>query len=382
MNSRMSVTLTTALCVSILAGTSLLSACNDNGSGAPSTTDASLAETSTIDARNAPTMEAQAIDAPQTDDGPEAFPATPVFVSKLDQSKGQLTEGLWEIAPSAVDGIGTTGTPIVSYVVMGKIVAVAEDGGTADFGVAGDAGAQTTYTLGITTDATGSVYVGVAAGGAAPNTPAPGIWKFPPGGAGSVFSLGTAVNPAMSFANGLDFVGTDLFVADSEGVVYKIDAAGTAAVWSSDHLLAPDKTACGGVVPLPIGANGIVHDANNVYVTNTNFGRLIRIPIAADGSAGTPVVIKEDCATLVGADGLVIDPTDGTFIVALNIQNRVVRVTPTGTVTVLASGAPLASPASVLIDKTGNQRRLLVTNSTFFTAADAGSPGLLALPIP
>jgi sugar lactone lactonase YvrE len=327
-------------------------------------------------------MEAQAIDAPQTDDGPEAFPATPVFVSKLDQSKGQLTEGLWEIAPSAVDGIGTTGTPIVSYVVMGKIVAVAEDGGTADFGVAGDAGAQTTYTLGITTDATGSVYVGVAAGGAAPNTPAPGIWKFPPGGAGSVFSLGTAVNPAMSFANGLDFVGTDLFVADSEGVVYKIDAAGTAAVWSSDHLLAPDKTACGGVVPLPIGANGIVHDANNVYVTNTNFGRLIRIPIAADGSAGTPVVIKEDCATLVGADGLVIDPTDGTFIVALNIQNRVVRVTPTGTVTVLASGAPLASPASVLIDKTGNQRRLLVTNSTFFTAADAGSPGLLALPIP
>jgi hypothetical protein len=68
--------------------------------------------------------------------------------------------------------------------------------------------------------------------------------------------------------------------------------------------------------------------------------------------------------------------------VALNIQNRVVRVTPTGTVTVLASGAPLASPASVLIDKTGNQRRLLVTNSTFFTAADAGSPGLLALPIP
>jgi sugar lactone lactonase YvrE len=265
---------------------------------------------------------------------------------------------------------------------MGKIVAVAEDGGTADFGVAGVAGAQTTYTLGITTDATGSVYVGVAAGGAPPNTPAPGIWKFPPGGAGSVFSLGTAVTPPMSFANGLDFVGTDLFVADSEGVVYKIDAAGTAAVWSSDHLLAPDKTACGGVVPLPIGANGIVHDANNVYVTNTNFGRLIRIPIAADGSAGTPVVIKEDCATLVGADGLVIDPTDGTFIVALNIQNRLVRVTPTGTVTVLASGAPLASPASVLIDKTGNRRRLLVTNSTFFTAADAGSPGLLALPIP
>jgi sugar lactone lactonase YvrE len=346
----------------------------------------------TMDAPNAPTIEAATdapgIDAPlapdaQADAGPEATTATPAFLTKLDKAQGQLTEGLWEVSPSAVEGIGTNGTPIMSYVVFGKVVAVAGDGGTTDFGVAGDGGGQATYTLGITTDATGSVYVGVAAGGAPPNAPAPGIWKFPPtGGAGSVFSAASAVTPAMGFANGLDFIGADLFVADSEGRVYKINAAGTAAVWSSDPLLAPDKTACGGMVPLPIGANGIVHDTNNVYVTNTNFGRLIKIPIAADGSAGTPAVIKEDCATLVGADGLVIDPKDGTFIVALNVQNSLVRVTQTGAVTVLASGSPLASPASVLIDTTGNQRRLLVTNSTFFTAADAGSPGLLALPIP
>jgi sugar lactone lactonase YvrE len=335
-----------------------------------------------------PTMEAQTTDASGTasslaqDAQADTALTTPVFLSMLDKSKGQLVEGLWEVGPAAVEGIGTTGTPVVSLATMGEVVTVTEDGGT-DFGVTGDAGAQMTYTLGITTDATGSVYVGVAAAGPPPDVPAPGIWKFPPdGGAGTVFSLGSAVTPAMGFANGLDFIGTDLFVADSEGVIYKIDTAGTAAVWSSDRLLAADQTACGGMVPLAIGANGIVHDANNVYVTNTDFGRLIRIPMAADGSAGAPVVIKEDCATLGGADGLVIDPTDGTFIVALNIQNRLVRVTPTGTVTVLASGTPLASPASVLIDKAGDHRRLLVTNSTFFTAADAGSPGLLAYSFP
>jgi hypothetical protein len=51
-------------------------------------------------------------------------------------------------------------------------------------------------------------------------------------------------------------------------------------------------------------------------------------------------------------------------------------------VTVLASGPPLANPASVVIDTVNNQRRVLVTNSPFFTAEDAGAPGLLELPIP
>jgi sugar lactone lactonase YvrE len=138
------------------------------------------------------------------------------------------------------------------------------------------------------------------------------------------------------------------------------------------------------MVPLAIGANGIAHDAKNVYVTNTDYGRLVAIPIAADGSAGTATIVKEDCAALAGADGLVID-TDGTFLVALNAQNKIVRVTPAGAVTVLASGAPLATPGSLLIDSNGagGGRRLLVTNTTFFSAADAGSsPGVLEMALP
>jgi sugar lactone lactonase YvrE len=141
--------------------------------------------------------------------------------------------------------------------------------------------------------------------------------------------------------------------------------------------------ACG-FVPLPIGANGIAHDAKNVYVTNTDYGRIIAVPIAADGSAGTPSILKEDCASLGGADGLVVD-ADGSFVIAVNAQNKIVRVTPGGRVTVLASGAPLATPASVLFDTNtpAGMRRLLITNTTFFTPADAGlSPGLLELPVP
>jgi hypothetical protein len=52
------------------------------------------------------------------------------------------------------------------------------------------------------------------------------------GGAASLFSPGASVTPQMNAANGLVFVGSNLFVADSEGVIYEISPGGTATVWS------------------------------------------------------------------------------------------------------------------------------------------------------
>jgi sugar lactone lactonase YvrE len=183
----------------------------------------------------------------------------------------------------------------------------------------------------------------------------------------------------MKFANGLDFIGTQLLVADSDGFVYAVDPAGTASVWSSDMLLAPDPTACDGGVPLAIGANGIGHDATNVYVTNTNHGRVVKIPMAADGGAGAAAAIVDSC-DFVGADGLTMDPSNGTMLVAVNAKNELVRVTTAGATTVIASGAPLHSPASLVIDTSTGSRRLLFTNATFF--AGTGDPGLHTIPLP
>jgi hypothetical protein len=105
----------------------------------------------------------------------------------------------------------------------------------------------------------------------------------------------------------------------------------------------------------------------------------VKIPLVAP--AGSVSIVKEDCA-LAGADGLVRDENDGSFIVALNAQNRIARVRADGAVTVLAEGAPLDTPASILFYRSGGPRRLLITNASFFSAADAGAPGLLALPVP
>jgi hypothetical protein len=294
------------------------------------------------------------------------------FIAHFLLASGQQPEGLWELASDA-----GAPKPVIGFAPLGSLVTVNAAGATQPFGSVGTA--SNTFTLGITTDSAQNVYVGVGANGASP-APAPGIYKFSAGGGTPiVFSPGAAATPPMNFPNGLDFIDADLFVADSGGTIYKIGPSGAAMAWSTDPLLGGDATACGGF-PFALGANGIVHDANNVYVANTNFGRLIKIPRQSDGGAGAASVIVENC-DLKGADGLVFDTRDNSILMAVNIQNRIERITLTGSRTVIASGPPLDAPASLFIETTGSTRRLLVTNASFFSG-DAGTPGLLTLPLP
>lgn len=312
------------------------------------------------------------------DAGDAAAPlAVPSFLVHFSRALNQNPEGLWEI---------DAGTPLVGLAPLATLVTVGSDGGTATFASVGDAGAIATDTLGITTDPAGNVYVGV--GITAPDAgsvPPPGVYRVAPGG-GTATLFSSAVG--MNFPNGLDFIGTTLLIADSGGTIFAVDPAGNATVWSNDALLQPNLAACDAGPPLALGANGIVDDGNNVYVTNTNYGRIVKIPIVSDGgtdggvgTAGVASAIIDDC-TYAGADGLVLDTQSNTLVVAVNIQNKIVRVTMAGSATVIASGAPLDAPASVIIDSFDGGRRLLFTNASFFSPADAGLPGLLQLPIP
>jgi sugar lactone lactonase YvrE len=184
----------------------------------------------------------------------------------------------------------------------------------------------------------------------------------------------------MSFPNGLDFDGTTLYVSDSSsGTIYEVAPNGTTTVWIQDALLVGDQTACGGSgAGFDIGANGIVHDTTDRYVAVTDFGRIVRIPIMGNGSAGTPVVHSEDCGELQGVDGIALD-RDGSIIAVRNgPSNTMVRVSADGgTRTPMHVGPPLDGPASIVIDAPGGDRRALITNSAFFSGA-TGTPGLVA----
>ncbi len=185
----------------------------------------------------------------------------------------------------------------------------------------------------------------------------------------------------MNFPNGLVFdPNGDLFVADSGGYVFKIAPSGTVTTWLSDPSLVGSGT-CMFAAPFPIGANGLVLTANAAFVSNTNLGSIVKIPIQADGSAGTPTALAgPDCNTLGGIDGIALD-TDGSLVAVINSQSRLVRVGTDGKVTTLFSGKPFDNPASVSIATVGGKKAAYVTNSALFDTT-APSPGLLSFPLP
>jgi hypothetical protein len=177
----------------------------------------------------------------------------------------------------------------------------------------------------------------------------------------------------MVFPNGLDFVGDDLYVADSQGIIFEIPSATTLVqVYADGPQLVGDQLACGGNgLGFNLGANGIIHDDNFFYVSNTDRGMIVKIPRATDGGVfdagedgGASQVLVQDCA-LHGADGIAF-AADGNILVANNYQSKIQKVNKTtGAITTLASGPPLDGPGSLWVDKTGGQNRLLITNTAF-----------------
>ena len=310
------------------------------------------------------------IDGPQTDGGgPGADGAigNVTVLASFDPSMGQLAEGLTI----------QNGSPLVGFAPTGAIVRV--QGSVMPFGQI--PAPSMTFTTGLAADVKGNVYAAVAAVGATP-APVPGVYKFSPTGGTPTLFASKATPPEMFFANGLDVKGTDLYISDSNGHIFRAPlATGIADVWFSDPLITGDVAGCGGTgFGFAIGANGITHDENNIYVANTDFGRIVRIPIRTNGNPGMPVVVAESC-DLHGADGIALD-TDGSILLAQNGVNKITRVNQDGTYTVLHEG--LDGPASVALELQP-EKRLLVTVSAFASASlDGGSPmpALVALPLP
>jgi sugar lactone lactonase YvrE len=144
------------------------------------------------------------------------------------------------------------------------------------------------------------------------------------------------------FANGLAFddEGT-LYVTESvsigatgfgQGGIWRIPPGGWAELCVRDVLL----TGTGALKqPVPIGANGIAYYHGNLYVTNTEKGTVLRIPVWPDGSIGTPEVwttlqeVPE--SPLAGAplpvsgDGVALD-VYGNLYVAVLTRSAVVRI--------------------------------------------------------
>jgi sugar lactone lactonase YvrE len=142
----------------------------------------------------------------------------------------------------------------------------------------------------------------------------------PKTGASSVF----AALPAGAGPNALAFdTAGNVYISDSFGsTIWRTPPTGGApSSWVSDPLLGTSG------VP-PFGANGMAFNqsATSLFVANTGNDTIVRVPVNADGSAGTPEVFIN---SINGADGLVIDASDNLWVAA-NQADEIVVVDPTG----------------------------------------------------
>lgn len=195
-----------------------------------------------------------------------------------------------------------------------------------------------------------------------PDPAAAGIWRVPLASFANPTRI--AALPPSSFPNGIAFdPAGNLYIADSNlGVIWRLaPGASQATVWTQSPLLAPTGASFMGF-PLP-GANGIKVRDRRVYVSNTSTASILTIPIRPDGQAGQ-VAVK---FTGIEADDFAF-AVNGDLYVAENPPSELVRVTPGGDVTLLATRADgLDNPSAVAFDpRTGERKRLYITNSAYF----------------
>jgi hypothetical protein len=165
-----------------------------------------------------------------------------------------------------------------------------------------------------------------------------GVWRIRPG----LAPVQIATLPANSFPNdmALDPFHGQLYIADSAlATVWRVPITGGAPLaWISDAALA--KTSF-------IGANGIAVHSGAVWVSNTDMGTIVRIPIQSDGTAGP---VQTAVTGMAGAiDNFVFVPGTDLILAALVVANEVVLIQGGQPHPVLTGADGLSNPTSVAV---------------------------------
>lgn len=272
----------------------------------------------------------------------------------FDPNAGENPEGLT---------IDKRGTLFASFPFTGEIRAFSRDGGQRHYATLPTGNGF--GPLGLATDAIGNLYACVTTFDPATQ----GIYRVSRDG--SVERL--PGSDAIGFANGLalDERG-NIYVADSNGAVWRIPRGGTAEKWLEDPTLVGDNS---GPLPVPIGANGIAVRHNTVYVTNTELASVVTIPVLPDGSAGEPHVLVQSLA-LGGSDGIALDVHGGIWVPVI-AQSVIVRISPDGenleTFATAEDGLDFAS--SIAFGTGGGNRKTLYAVNFSIAPLFGGQPG-------
>jgi sugar lactone lactonase YvrE len=160
----------------------------------------------------------------------------------------------------------------------------------------------------------------------------------------------------------------NVYISDSfNGVIWKTSPrGGRFSAWVTDPLLGNG----GGALTPPFGANGVEFnsDGSTLFVANTAFHQIIKIPVNPNGSAGTASIF---ITGINAPDGIAIDGSDNLWVCA-NQQDEIDVIDKTGKVIaklgdfngISSDGTPqgLLFPASPAFSPDG--KTLYVSNLT------------------
>jgi sugar lactone lactonase YvrE len=213
----------------------------------------------------------------------------------------------------------------------------------------------------------GNVYGAVQSANPAAN----GVWRFDRWSGDATRLPGTA---AIGLPNGLAFdKQANLYVTDSaRGAIWRIPWGGDASTWLQDEALTGD-----GSLGLNLGANGIAVQRRVFTITNTERRTVLQVPKVG----GQPGLISVLTTLPVGdnPDGVTMDVLGDAFV-AMNLANAISKVTPAGSMSVVASGDPLDFPSSVVFGTTWAQRTVIYgvnfSISELFNRPPGDGPGV------
>lgn len=265
----------------------------------------------------------------------------------FDITKGQLPENMVAAPHGALD-VALNGAEEIAQVasdgtvkVLGRLPAPANGGVNTPL-------LKMPFMAGMARAANGTIYTLYSTGTAGQS----GVYRLTPGGSPQlIVSL-----PADSLANelALDATTHELYISDSAlGVVWRAPAAGgVPQVWASGPALAPTEF---------LGANGLKLHDHAIWVSNTDAGTIVRIPIESDGTAGPISTFASGLATI---DDFNFVGSGNEIVAALNRGNMVALVTPGGSHSILLDASDgLEGPTSIVV----RSNDMYVASGGYFT---------------
>ena len=190
---------------------------------------------------------------------------------------------------------------------------------------------------------------------------------------GETVQLATA--PSATALNGLEYQAGYLYAADTFfGLVWRVPVeGGILELWSDDPLLQEPP-----VAPGP-GPNGIRYFRGKMYVAVSNTGKIVKIPLRPNGSAGTGRV-HAVLPPGQGCDEFAFD-VRGRIYCTTDPSNTVVRIDRNGnSETLLTAEDGIDGSTSATFGRRGrNRKNLYITNAAFPFFTTTFRPSLMRL---